>query len=108
MNDNEHNITDVVYFMFNNRPAKGVITQKCRQRVSMIDIHDRVTHKSFTNNPSRIFSLIQEEYNTLYQIYVIPAEEDNIQYQPINGWFADDYIYDSKEELLAALAKMPV
>lgn len=106
MEEKEFNITDVVYLIYNNRPVKGVVTNKIKLNHKMLDISNRADLNTIKSFPSSILRLIQEKDEILYNVSIIPEDENDIEFTPIQGAFYGSSLYESKLDFMSAIDKM--
>lgn len=103
--DKEHRIGDICYLLYNNKLNKVIVTAEITVGTKSLDVQTKSDIIAIKDNPSFILRCIQNTLEDLYNVAIIPQNDDTIELTPIQGAFYGSSLYDSKEELLSDLAK---
>ena len=103
--DKQHKIGDICYLIYNNRLNKVIITAEITVGTKSLDVQNKIDLMTIKEQPYTILRRIQNTLEDLYNVAIIPTNEDDIELTQIQGAFYGTSLYDSKDELLSDLAK---
>ena len=98
--DKEHHNKDIVYFMYDNKPAKGVVIGECKQKVIQLDINNDEELIQCLNNDYIASEHTKTQCNNFNRIVKIDSDDE---YTPINDWFESDDLYSNVDDLFCSL-----
>lgn len=103
--DKAHFVGDVCYMIYNNKLTKVIITAEITVRTRSVIINTKADINVIRNSPSLILNYIKDVTEDLYNVSIIPENDETLELIPIQGAFYADVLYDSKEDLLFDLGK---
>lgn len=103
--DKEHNVGDICYLLYNNKLNKVIVTAEVAVATKSLNVHSKPEIFRIKKNPPFILRCIENTLEDLYNVAIIPTNEDAMELTPIQGAFYGSSLYDSKEELLSDLAE---
>ena len=71
MNDKEYNIKDIVYFMHDNKPVKGIVVGKCKQEQSLLKVTSNYELLQCLNNDYICKENTISEINSFNRVIII-------------------------------------
>lgn len=101
--DKEHHNRDIVYFMYDNKPAKGVVIGECKQKLIQLDINNDEELVQCLNNDYIASEHTKTECNNFNRIVKIDSDDGYNKYTPIDGWFESDNLYNNVDDLFCSL-----
>lgn len=103
--DKAHFVGDICYMIYNNKLIKVIVTAEITVRTRSINIVTKADINVIRNSPSLILNYIEDVTEDLYNVSIIPENDETLELIPIQGAFYADVLYDSKDDLLFDLGK---
>lgn len=103
MNAKEHHIKDIVYFMHNNKPTKGVVVGECKQYSIQLDIKNKFDLIQCINSDYTAREHTMVSNDKFNKIVIINSNGGDDEYVPINDWISSNDIYDDVNDLFCSL-----
>lgn len=106
MNPNEHHIKDIVYFMHDNKPVKGVVVGECKQEQSLLKVKSDYELIQCLHNDYICKENIISEINNFNRVIIINSNNEIDKYNISNGWVNSNDLYDNVNDLFCSLLEV--